>query len=493
MAALKVLLFIFSIDFGYKVFASVGGDWNYEDQGPETWSHTFPKCDGLRQSPINLEHYNVVQKTFPPFVFSADFNNDLVFNLKNNGHTVVGELDAAQNQSKPVLQLTGGGLSGVYQFTNFHLHWGGSPTEGSEHTIDGLHGAGEAHFVFRNLITKKLAVLAFFIIASPNEPQSAWRSYVDNAVTLIREGKQVEFVANLMNLMEAENSFQDFWRYDGSLTTPPCTEGVIYIQTKLKSQEFVLVKHKKGQADIWLNDISFIEIASNNDESPIMIQGYAACNHSSKWKDRLKDGELKFVVAGAHSFRSLENDDILAVAQTCTDIGAEYGRMDAKTDLWTDDYVKRTYLDFIVFWLYESWKLRHSLLRCKHFTEDIKSGANICQEIESIYMEFHLYVGDTPITTDQRSNMILALKDEARFSCMAHRTNTVLESAWNNTINEQPIFDAFCTAVKEIRKYVAQSGGIQEHLPRTLKKSSHTRPWRSYFMVHDSLQEPYEA
>jgi len=104
---------------------------------------------------------------------------------------------------------------------------GSSPSEGSEHTINGLHGAGEAHFVFTNAITKQVAVLAFFIVVSTDRQQSAWRSYVGNAVTLIREGTQVQFMANLMQLMETENNFQDFWRYDGSLTTPPCTEGVI--------------------------------------------------------------------------------------------------------------------------------------------------------------------------------------------------------------------------------------------------------------------------
>ncbi len=104
---------------------------------------------------------------------------------------------------------------------------GDSPSVGSEHTINGLRSAGEAHFVFTNVVTKQLAVLAFFIVISPYQQQSAWRSYVDNAVTLIREGTQIQFMANLMKLMETENNFQDFWRYDGSLTTPPCTEGVI--------------------------------------------------------------------------------------------------------------------------------------------------------------------------------------------------------------------------------------------------------------------------
>jgi len=75
---------------------------------------------------------------------------------------------------------------------------GSSPSEGSEHTINGLHGAGEAHFVFTNVITKQLAVLAFFIVISTDQQQSAWGSYVDNAVTLIHQGIQIQFVANLM-------------------------------------------------------------------------------------------------------------------------------------------------------------------------------------------------------------------------------------------------------------------------------------------------------
>jgi len=90
--------------------------------GPFTWSQTFPDCAGLRQSPINLEYFNVVNRKFPSFIFSLNFNSYLLFNLKNNGHTVVGEL-AARTLPSITPQLAGGGLPGIFQFTNFHLHW----------------------------------------------------------------------------------------------------------------------------------------------------------------------------------------------------------------------------------------------------------------------------------------------------------------------------------------------------------------------------------
>ncbi|CAF4596026.1 unnamed protein product, partial [Rotaria magnacalcarata] len=48
------------------------------------------------------------------------------------------------------------------------------------------------------------------------------------------------------------------------------------------------------------------------------------------------------------------------------------------------------------------------MLRCKHFDAP-KSGINIWHEIEEIFESFNLSFGDTPITTDQGSNMIKAL------------------------------------------------------------------------------------
>ena len=103
----------------------------------------------------------------------------------------------------------------------------------------------------------------------------------------------------------------------------------------------------------------------------------------------------------------------------------------AACDLWTDDTIKRSYLDFTVFWVTDKHELRHCLLRCKHFSEDSKTAMNIWQEIKSIFESLNLSFGDTPIVTDQRSNMFAAfnITQEARIQCMAHRCNTTLETA----------------------------------------------------------------
>ena len=90
--------------------------------------------------------------------------------------------------------------------------------------------------------------------------------------------------------------------------------------------------------------------------------------------------------------------------------------------------------------------------------------------------------------------MVAACKiiNEARYPCMVHRCSTVLDTAWTRTEERNPSFCIFNNAVRDLRKHVQQSGGIQEHLPKTLKSTSGTRPWRSYYHVHGSLSASYE-
>ncbi|CAF4632238.1 unnamed protein product, partial [Didymodactylos carnosus] len=106
----------------------------------------------------------------------------------------------------------------------------------------------------------------------------------------------------------------------------------------------------------------------------------------------------------------------------------------------------------------------------------------------------NLSFGDTPIVTDQGSNMVAAfsITQKTRLPCMAHRCNTTLETAWNKENAENPTFAAFNLAIRELRKYVNQSSGIQDKLPKTLKGGCGTRAWPSYFTIHDSLNASVE-
>jgi hypothetical protein len=69
---------------------------------------------------------------------------------------------------------------------------------------------------------------------------------------------------------------------------------------------------------------------------------------------------------------------------------------------------------------------------------------------------------------------------------MAHRCSTTLEYAWEKTNELSADFKHLTGCVSDLRAFVARSGGLQAKLPKTLKKNSVTRPWRSFYIVHES-------
>lgn len=99
---------------------------------------------------------------------------------------------------------------------------------------------GEIHFVHSNPYTNETAVLGIFMesLFVTNETennslhfydedtQEEWQRFFDIAQTLKEEDDVAVFNINLSALMG--KNLNDFWRYHGSLTTPPCTENVFW-------------------------------------------------------------------------------------------------------------------------------------------------------------------------------------------------------------------------------------------------------------------------
>jgi len=201
--------------------------WTYGDTSE--WAKHFPSARGLSQSPIDIKTDSTVIQMYSPFLFSGKYDSDEVFTLTNNGHQVAATL--AKNisgQSPTDLWFTGGGLTGTFSFINFHLHWGRSDRHGSEHEIDGYKFAAEAHFVFKNYQNGQTAVFAFlFTIADEsNNENTEWEKYANAASRLVNIKDTINYTFDLSQLMQVNDT--QFFRYIGSLTTPPCTEGVIW-------------------------------------------------------------------------------------------------------------------------------------------------------------------------------------------------------------------------------------------------------------------------
>ena len=61
--------------------------WDYKENGPDMWANTVEKCRGKKQSPINVDQYQVeYDLNLKPFLF-LNYDNSLNFNITHNGHT----------------------------------------------------------------------------------------------------------------------------------------------------------------------------------------------------------------------------------------------------------------------------------------------------------------------------------------------------------------------------------------------------------------------
>ncbi|XP_023273968.1 carbonic anhydrase 4 [Seriola lalandi dorsalis] len=215
------------------------GDWCYQTQftcdhqcnTPEKWNHANNACAGKSQSPINVVTRKALKdERLTPFQFT---NYQQIFKgtIKNNGHSV-------QVGVPHVSTISGGGLPTTYKAVQFHLHWGTNGGPGSEHTIDGEQYPMELHIVhmkqdYTDLTTalsdpEGVAVLGFFYERS----NSGNRKYepIINALQKIKAtNANTSFSeVSLTQLIPSEQNLTSFYRYKGSLTTPGCTEAVIW-------------------------------------------------------------------------------------------------------------------------------------------------------------------------------------------------------------------------------------------------------------------------
>ncbi|CAF1468795.1 unnamed protein product [Didymodactylos carnosus] len=186
----------------------------------------YPECDGPQESPIHINTAKTVYTDYPPFEFSHALGKLTTVTLTNNGHSVPGTLTNTNILHQKQYYISFGGLhNGEYYLVNFHMHWGSSDDEGSEHEINGKKHVAEAHFVFRSDQTNETAVLAYLFDVSDNE-NAQWAEYVLYASALKKVNQTKIYTTNIKQLMDGGK--HEFLRYTGSLTTPPCTQGVIW-------------------------------------------------------------------------------------------------------------------------------------------------------------------------------------------------------------------------------------------------------------------------
>ncbi|KAJ8360777.1 hypothetical protein SKAU_G00173020 [Synaphobranchus kaupii] len=215
-------------------FTCGGIHWSYKgDLDQMHWAEKYPKCGGRQQSPIDIQRRKVRYNPDMPSLELTGYDeiqNDK-FLMTNNGHSV-------QIDLPPSMVITKG-LPGRYTAVQMHLHWGGWDLEasGSEHTLDGSRYMAELHVVhynsgkyrsFAEALDKPdgLAVLAF-IYEDGHFENTYYSDFISNLAKVKYAGQSMTVTSLNVRSMLPEN-LSHFFRYQGSLTTPPCYESVLW-------------------------------------------------------------------------------------------------------------------------------------------------------------------------------------------------------------------------------------------------------------------------
>ena len=204
---------------------------------------------GTRQSPINFVPSEARDADFLGPV-RVNYNSNSTFEVVNNGHTILVNVTSPKTGDTNASTVVIG--KDRYQLAEFHFHWK------SEHTLEGEHTEMEVHLVHKMTKDEKgkgkspvrgkakqpqLAVIGVMIrdynaTAKKNRPKKLGdpKNFIDELWETLdslkgktapgRKGSML-FKMDPSRLLPPEGN-QSYYQYRGSLTTPPCTENVLW-------------------------------------------------------------------------------------------------------------------------------------------------------------------------------------------------------------------------------------------------------------------------
>jgi len=183
--------------------------WDYEHA--TDWSATgYPECSGVIQSPVDIDPAKTVTAAgLPALIFNYNnFNPKLI----DNTHTL-----QVNNNGTNTITFQGK----TYNFLQFHFH------AHSEHTLLGATTPIEIHLVHSDPTSGALLVVGVWINSGT---ANALLDKVLNGWPATKENEIAS--TETINLTDLLPSNKNYYTYTGSLTTPPCTQGVTFVLIK---------------------------------------------------------------------------------------------------------------------------------------------------------------------------------------------------------------------------------------------------------------------
>ncbi|MCL2590029.1 MAG: carbonic anhydrase [Betaproteobacteria bacterium] len=186
--------------------------WGYDGDGaPEHWGQLSPEfamCSiGVNQTPINIE--GALNAGVKPLKLHYKNGSQTIV---NNGHTV--QVNVAAGNTLNLDDKT-------FELQQFHFH---TP---SENLVNGKSFPLEAHFVYKNS-EGELAVLALMF----KEGKTVNKQLEEIWKVMPKEKGEPVALAKEVDVQALLPKHRAYYRFSGSLTTPPCTEGVRWLVLK---------------------------------------------------------------------------------------------------------------------------------------------------------------------------------------------------------------------------------------------------------------------